>query len=232
MKLSSNVLQDAESCAAAIKSIAAQRKTLGTREIFFGTGYILADSRQVYSNDHVTVIKSNKISNPATEEPRTFNGSDVELYYVSLNEGNKTPAQIEEQKQAEANGIDIRLVRGKFLDAGFNKNGKAMMKVTNVNRKTADGLPSYRTISLETGIVIAIAFNRSLGLNPDKLKAMGDKVLAKALAEQNSIAARLKKIATPQLMSDAQEADIPPAAMEQDQAQVDKPLTFRCKRRR
>jgi hypothetical protein len=171
MKLSTIVLKDPESCKGAIESMAALRKCTGKRELFFGNGLALTDSVPKYTNDKKTVVRR-KPTDPKLPV-RLPDGSDIELYYVSFNE--PTDEQKAAAANAIANGVDPRFIKGKLCDVTFAKEGHAIMLVTNSNRVNPDGGPSYRVVSLKTGVVVAMAVNRGLGISMALLKQDGDK---------------------------------------------------------
>lgn len=172
MKLASLVYKCPEDCAGALTALAAMRKITGKRQLFCGNGSVMCDSVPKYSNDTHTCVRRVKGSPKGT--PKIPDGSDIEAYYISYN-GDVTDEQKAATANAIANGMDPRLIKGKLCDVTFAKEGHAIMMVTNSLRTSTDGGPSYRVLSLKTGCIVAMAFNRSLGISPDKLKQEGDK---------------------------------------------------------
>ena len=162
MKQATAVFKDPDTCKAAIIALAAQRKQTGNRTLFFGNGTILTDSRPQYNNNWFTIDKSIK------QPTKLPDGSDIECYYLSFTPPTKD--QLDEQANALANGVDPNLIKGKLIDLTFAKKGHAIMLVTNANRTNPNGGPSYRVVSLATGIVIALTFNKSLGIDTAWLK--------------------------------------------------------------
>jgi hypothetical protein len=174
MKQASIVYKNPEDCKAAALAMACQRKVTGAQEVFLGNGVVHFDSVAHFTNDKQTVVHTR--SPKGTTKPRvarTVVGSEIDAYYVSGSP--ETPQSQLEAANAIANGVDPRRITGKILDVGFTQKGDVCIKVTNALRTSADGNPSFRTLNPKTGILVAMAIGRGLGIPADKLKADGDK---------------------------------------------------------
>jgi hypothetical protein len=165
------VYKHPEECKAAMKSMAYQRKFGGASEVFLGNGTVRLDNIIHFDTVNATVTRRPKGSPKLP--PRQLVGTPIEAYYIGG--GEETEEAKAEAANAIANGIDPRAIKGLLLDVGFSKSGALCCKVTNVYRTNKDGGPSYRTLNLDTGILVAFSVGKSLGISPEKLKAEGDK---------------------------------------------------------